>query len=80
MTASAVGSNVGRPVASADRKSLAGKILRMTAAGQPVSGTSLVYASGLHDVQGFDWDPTGHLYAVDAATARVAAPGPILST
>jgi glucose/arabinose dehydrogenase len=60
--------DAGRPAASADRKSLAGKILRMTAAGKPVSGTSLVYASGIHDVQGFDWDPSGHLYAVDAAT------------
>lgn len=59
-----------RPAASADRKSLAGKILRMTPAGKPVSGKSLVFASGLHDVQGFDWDPTGHLYAVDAATAN----------
>ena len=61
--------DAGRPAASADRKSLAGKILRMTTAGKPVSGKSLVYASGLHDVQGFDWDPTGRLYAVDAATA-----------
>jgi glucose/arabinose dehydrogenase len=60
--------DAGRPATSADRKSLAGKILRMTVAGKPVSGKSLVYASGLHDVQGFDWDPTGHLYAVDAAT------------
>jgi glucose/arabinose dehydrogenase len=60
--------DAGRPAASSDRKSLAGKILRMTAAGKPIGGTSLVYASGLHDVQGFDWDPTGHLYAVDAAT------------
>jgi glucose/arabinose dehydrogenase len=61
--------DVGRSAASTDRKSLAGKILRTTAAGKPVGGKSLVYASGLHNVQGFDWDPTGHLYAIDAATA-----------
>jgi glucose/arabinose dehydrogenase len=61
--------DAGHPAASADRKSLAGKILRMTVAGKPVGGASLVYATGLHDVQGFDWDPTDHLYAVDAATA-----------
>src|SRR5262249_9130981 len=57
--------DTGRAAVSQDRTSLAGKILRMTSAGKPVGGASVVYASGLHNVQGFGWDPTNHMYAVD---------------
>lgn len=47
--------------------SLAGKILRMTPAGKPVGGASLVYARGLHDVEGLAFDGNKHLYAIDAS-------------
>jgi glucose/arabinose dehydrogenase len=58
--------DAGRAAASQDRTSLAGKVLRMSTAGKPVGGASLVYASGLHNVQGFGWDQANHLYGVDA--------------
>jgi glucose/arabinose dehydrogenase len=61
--------DAGHSATSQDPKSLAGKILRMTATGKPAKGTtSLVYASGFHDVEGLAWDPAGHLYVMDAGT------------
>jgi glucose/arabinose dehydrogenase len=51
---------------SQDHASLAGKVLRMTVAGKPAAGTSLVYASGFHDVEGLAWDLRHHLFVVDA--------------
>jgi glucose/arabinose dehydrogenase len=61
--------DAGHPSTAQNRKSLAGKILRMTPAGKPASGaTSLVYAIGFHDVEGLAWDQAKHLYVVDAGT------------
>ncbi|HKE65933.1 MAG TPA: PQQ-dependent sugar dehydrogenase [Micromonosporaceae bacterium] len=59
--------DTGRPALSQNRASLAGKILRMTATGRPVAGGSLVYAIGLHNVQGFAWDAAGQMFTVDTA-------------
>jgi glucose/arabinose dehydrogenase len=51
---------------AADAKSLGGKILRMSTTGKPVTGAkTLVYASGLHAVEGMTWDREGHLFVVD---------------
>jgi glucose/arabinose dehydrogenase len=62
--------DAGKPASAVDPRSLAGKILRLTPAGaapadNPTKG-SRVYASGLHDVQGFDWSTSMDFYAVDA--------------
>jgi glucose/arabinose dehydrogenase len=50
-------------------KNLGGKILRMTTAGRPAPGnpvkTSLVWASGFHNVQGLAWNKTKKMYASD---------------
>jgi glucose/arabinose dehydrogenase len=54
--------------------SLAGKILRMTTSGRPAPDNprhdSVIYASGFHNVEGFAWDLSKHLYAMDAGTTR----------
>lgn len=50
---------------------LGGKVLRMTTAGKPAPGnpvaTSLVYASGFHNVEGLAWDSHKNLYVIDAS-------------
>jgi glucose/arabinose dehydrogenase len=63
----------GAKAPSQSATSLGGKILRMTTAGKPAPGnpiaTSLVYASGFHDVEGLAWDQNKHLYVIDAGTS-----------
>lgn len=57
----------GEPSLSQDKSSLGGKILRMTAAGEPAPGNpdprSVVWSSGHRNVQGLAWDPAGRLWA-----------------
>ncbi|MEV6847453.1 PQQ-dependent sugar dehydrogenase [Actinoplanes sp. NPDC051411] len=66
-----VGTGDGTPAGTQapNAKNLGGKILRMTTAGKPAPGnpvkTSLVWASGFHNVQGLAWDKNKKMYASD---------------
>jgi glucose/arabinose dehydrogenase len=57
--------DAGRPALAADRSSLAGKLLRSDDIGKPVTGNpsagSIVFASGLHTVDGLCVDPVSGL-------------------
>jgi Glucose / Sorbosone dehydrogenase len=62
--------DAGHAAFSRDPKSLAGKILRMTPAGKPVTAKgSLVYALGFHNIEGMAFDDGGRLYATDTGRA-----------
>ncbi|MFC7878788.1 PQQ-dependent sugar dehydrogenase [Isoptericola sp. NPDC057391] len=59
--------DAGDGEASQDRASLAGKILRVTADGDPAPGnpdpSSPVWTFGHRNVQGFGWDASGRMFA-----------------
>ena len=56
---------------SQDPASLGGKVLRMTADGDPVAGAeSVVFSRGHRNVQGLAFDDTGQVYAVEFGQNR----------
>jgi glucose/arabinose dehydrogenase len=60
--------DAGEPDRAQDDADLAGAILRLTPDGEPAPGNptdSLVYATGVRDVQGLAWDAQEQLWATD---------------
>ena len=60
----------GDPSLSQDDGSLGGKVLRVTADGDPVTGGSPVLSKGHRNVQGLAFDDDGRLYAVEFGQNR----------
>jgi glucose/arabinose dehydrogenase len=65
--------DTGRPALAADPRSLAGKVLRVTAFGRPAEGNpqpgSAVYSRGHRNVAGLCLNPGGRLYATEPGSA-----------